>query len=558
MGLAQQRGITLAAGAYRIERELVPLSYYPLPTAASSLTPTSLADHLRAVQQVIDASTRGGKWKIIRGYLDNAQLADLYTYLEQEKFTLITDPDGSAYYSVPMDNPATKPGPYPVTCIQAFKIPKLPLACAPPLAPGSSYADELVAKVNALGSGSVGDADFNLSAAELISKYHVPNYDWDKFNALIANLLRLASPDQAHPDQTRLDQVRNCWSSLLANLQSPSTINAQSSDRRKATLLDDLLECTDLASMSKAVERANFDLTYAYEQFIYDPATATPCFYSAYSQYRLDHKLPPVSASSVSIGSVKAALDALALPEKIRYYTSVYQCLKDGQPNPPPPAPATVSNRALAEAGKEEAEAKGRSACDARRTEFQAAIIEQLHRGNQYVVGDKYQWATAQDVNGNAVVQQTATLLTPDQVAAAVEQCQLDFMVQELVDQCKQDCKLTVVETQTNGQSSFQVGTDAEHTRLGQAMFNRLELNIDLTNPAATCNAGAGYASVPKLPGTSYQRVELTDAATSIIGYISQVFDGSNRLMAQPKRQVDAKLTKLGFSGRIRWFDRPE
>jgi RHS repeat-associated protein len=535
VGLTQQRKITLVAGAYRIERELVPLSYYPLPAAASSLTPVPLASHLLAVQQVIDASTHNGKWQTIRNYLDNARLADLYAYLDQQGFALTTAADGTAYYTVPMNNPAAAPGPYPTACVQAFKIPKLPLSCAPAVAPGSSYADELLDKVAGFNHGVI---DFTL-----INKYYVPNFDRDKFNTLVDNLLSIAGPDQA-----RLDQVRNCWVSLLANLQAPNSASPQSSDQKQATLLDDFLECTGLVSMTTPVSSlASFDLTHAYEQFVYDPATAKPCFYGAYAQYARDHNAQATPPDAISIADIINAGSTVSLAERIKYYNYIYRCLKGGQTNPSP-VPQTVSSRDLAEAGKQEAEAKGRSACDTRRTEFQAAIIEQLHRDEQYVVGDVYQWALAKDANGNDVMQQTTDPLTQNQLDAAIEQCQLDIMVQELVNQCKQDCILTVVEvSEANGKTSYQVGTAAEIERLGKAMFNRIDLNINLTSPTAACNTGAGYAAVPKLPGNSYQRVELTDAATSIINYISQVFEGSNRLMAQPNRQISYTAGKPGF-----------
>lgn len=534
IGLAEERRITLTAGAYRIERELAPLSYYAPPAASNPLTPNSLADHLLAIQRVIAASTQNGKWATIREYLRKAQIADLYAYLDRERFPLLTDSDGNAYYSVAMDNRTAAPGPYPADCVRAFKIPKLSLSCAPPLAPGSSYADELLIRVGTL---------YQSNAPEewpaIISKYYAPGYEEAKLNGLLDNLLAKAGPDQSSQDL-----IRNCWVSLLNNLKKWE-IN------QRATFLDDFLECTGMVTMTTPIAAgSSFDLAHADEQFIYDPSRDAPCFVGAYAQYLRNTtpkgQAPAIPSATTEISFIIREFDKLSKADKILYYNNVYRCVKSAQADPVM-VPQNVSNEQLAQLSKEEIESKGRNACEARRTEFQAAIVEQLHRNSKYVEGDLYAWAVVQDANGKDLLQQTDQPLSAAQRAAAVAQCQLDIMAQELVDQCKRECVLTVAEAKdANGNfAGYSVGTDNEIDRLSKAMFNRIELSLDLSKSNAACSAG--YSPVPKLPGTSYQRVELTNAAHSIISYIAQVFDGSNRLMAQPNRVFSHVANKFGF-----------
>src|SRR6476661_4231520 len=528
----------LAAGTYRVERELVPLNYYPLPSSAGTVTPRLLADHLAGLRSFLTASTSQGDWATIQGHLQNARMAELYVFLDEAGYSQGTDSNGP-YYSVPISNS----GAYPTNCVRAFKIPILSLSCAPQLT-ASSYEQELIDKLTAL---NIAYPNATRQPADII-----PGFTPGIVNALIANMLAAAGTNQV-----RKDQIRNCWVSLLNLLPNNAYGLSEGSDRRVYNLLDDFLNCTGV-SMTTPVAlgpgSTAIDIAHADQQYLYDPASPAhqACFVGAYSRYLAattpTNSIPP---AGTTIQTVITAFNALATPDKITYYNSVYSCIRNAQSNPTP-QPATVTTRALAEEGKVQAELFCRKACDARWAEFLIAVVEQLHRTNTYVEGDRYQWAT---VNGRLTMTQYP--LTSTQLRAVVDSCQLYFMTQELVDACKSgNCSLTVEEIQQNGNvAGYRIGTEAEFQRMQRAMFHRIDLYIDLTGtsscPITPPDEGLAFdnsfQSVPKLPGNTYQRVGLTDAARLLVRYMSDVHKGANRLMGLPNRPAPYFNTNPGF-----------
>jgi RHS repeat-associated protein len=521
----------LGPGTYRIERELVPANYYPttgIPTLTSSPSATirTLAQHLALLQAKLQAKfavSSGEPWNRIAAFLDPAtsNVAGLYAYLDSKNYPKVNH-NGQQCYQILV------PG-----CSDFIYFPYITDYCPPPVdLTNPTFAADLQTALDRLNT----QYGASYTAAGVLA---VSGYTPAKLNDLVYNMAK-ANP---FPGQNTLfydaNELVNCWQGLLASLEPLLYMNTGAPVNYRFDIVREFLQCTGLNLLYPVSNPGSFDPARAYEQFLYDPNDPgqVNCVRSAGTNTATS---PPTLPS---IGTAVSQFAGYPLAQR----NQVYDCLQairtavaNGTytPGTPPAAPT----QAAADAQAAQAMQQMRGACEDRRAEFRRVLLLQLHQQGQVVEGDVYAWTP-----GTAPVGPPAITSNPaGQVT--ITACQLEDMVQRLVEQCQHDVQLTVVpvtdpNTNTTG---YQIGTTAQITLAQQALFSPLSVYANLSN-GCPANLPAPvlpwspvlqnpYSGTPQGAPNGTLPLQITSTARDLLTAISVLTARVNQEVRKPSR----------------------
>jgi RHS repeat-associated protein len=521
-------GIVLSAGTYRIERELVPVDYYPVasgvPTVGPSTTTRTLAQHLALLQDALKtkfAGAAGEPWTNISGFLDPAtsDVDGLYTYLDSKNYGQ-ENHDGQLCYKIPV------PG-----CDEYLYFPRLTNYCPAPINLTSpSFEAQLTDALTALNQ----QYTKQYSAADLLSPF---GYNAGQFDQLVANMAAATKPGTStliyNPSQ-----LQDCWQSLLASLESLLYQNYGPVGNYQFNLAKEYLQCAGLNLTTPVSDPTKYDVTRAFEQFLYNDQN--PAQVNCIRMVGADNTVSPPSIPLLSY--VLAHFSTYDQAKR----NQVYDCLQ--YVNNPATTTGPIPQMTQAEADAQAAmlTQQAQQTCEDRRDEFRRVLVMQFHQQGQYIEGDTYVWNPGPGITGPPTISQT---LLPSNTTL-IPTCVVESLVQNLVEQCQGDAHLSAVATNdpTTNTTYYQVGTAAELESVKRAMFSSLNVYVNATG---SCPANSPSPALPWQPVTKNSNagapngapsgtphLSVTSTGRSILSAIQTLTAGANRALAQTTPRI--------------------
>ena len=512
-GLTAAWTVTLTMGEYRIEREILPAD----PVAATPVTippapavPT-ISTRLSEIQNSITDKFKSEPWSEINRLLSEAKVDELYSYLLNKGYK-VEDVGGEAYIKIPVNGSVS-------TCQSFLNFPYLPEYCHPSCKIGDvgPFAELLTDRIKQI--NELHNTTFDIK--DVLGKYSP-----DDFIKMLLNMQQYGNDhpellfSSEHPDfplRYSCQDLMACMNAQLTMLETNLTVTGNAPSGYTYEFVKEFLDCTGV-DMVEPVD-GQIDIAQAFKQFSYDSKDPNDkqCLVAAFAcQHEIND---PQGVVHIDFDNqVKPELDQFAKYTR-ECRARAYNCLT----NRAPIATGTTFN------GQDEAEKAGRemertcrSTCNDRRGDFRASVIDGFHRKGLSVVGDAYyvSVATGSVVFTEAIKDQSDPNL--------VESCQVDFLVQALVEQCQKDCQVSVKD---DGSGAFTVGTPEEIVKIRKVMFNAYDLEI--TKSGESCQVDFEKI-VPK--GNQLFQAELTSCAQDIISYIGALARGVPALMADPNR----------------------
>ncbi len=533
----------LSPGTYRIERELVPVDHYPTTAATTSVGPSSttrtLTQHLFRLQATLKSKfASGAPWANMATYLAASDVAGLYTYLDGLNYPR-EDHNGQDCYKILV------PG-----CDDYIYFPRLTDYCpALPNLTNPSFEADLQAALDALNQ----QYNVQYTAASLL-----PGFAPTQFNKLVANMdtATIKAPPGSPTNRVKLydsGKLANCWQGMLANLEPLLYKNLGGAAGYSFNLGREYLQCTGvnlLYPISTVNSPVPFDPTQAYQQFLYDPGDIGQVNCLLAAGVDTTTSPPTVPQLNVVLGSFKtySAYRRNQVFDCLQYLKSATASgtYTPGGNNTTTLTPADAQTQAA------QLTQQAQQTCETRRTEFRRVLLLQLHQQGQYVQGDVYAWTPG--TNGIPTI--TATPLNSG--TALLPTCQVEAMVQRLVEQCQHDVQLTATPVTSNGTTYYQIGTMAEVALAQQAMFSQLSVSV---NTSGGCPANLPAPVLPWSPviqnanpgaplgAPNVPHLTITTTARDLLTNIALLTTGVNQLSQQPNH------TPLGCSGVLNKLD---
>ena len=517
----------------------MPVETYPIPAdaiidAKLSATTRTLAQHLDLLRAKLQAKfpatntgTSSEPWAKITSYLRDNDVDGLYKYLldYQNQIGQVWTKEnrsGQDFYKIPVAG-----------CDDYVYFPLLTDYCPVCNATTLDFASQLEKALTDL-NGKYSNGPSYAATGVLSSS----GYSKDQFNQLIANML--ASGNKEY----NCEALQNCWQGMLANLDD---MLYQQANKPAApyNLVRDFLSCTGLNLTTPVAKGSGYDVTRAYEQFEYDPkeTTHTHCISGAIAN---EYKVPPAQPTDWQVALGIIAKD-YTLEKRKQTYNQIYECL-NYVTNPPPssgPAPSTSYSPDEAAKQRDMLVQQARQTCDDRRAEFRRQVIQQLHQHGQYVSEDEYAWTPGPGTTGPPTI--TIDPLSGEMVRigadiARIADCEVEDLVQRLVNDCKGQVTLTMI-ANPNNPDEYQLGLPDEMTQLKRVMFGQLSLNIN----NATCPNGwkSLSFSAPRLE----DQFVITETAKDFLHAIGNLTQGANRLTSNPAHPLQGCADQLYVLG---------
>ena len=496
----------LPAGTYRIERELVPADTYPLAPntaiAGPSTTTRTLAQHLDRLRTILTNNvTAGEPWTKINEYLDPAtnNVAGLYTYLAGKPYAQEVH-EGQLCYKIPIAG-----------CAESIYFPLLTDYCPVPVdLTNPQFEQELqtvLTELNLLPE----NANNQQTAVGVLTAagYETPG----EFNTLVKNMA--ASPSYATPEQQK--KIVDCWGGILAGLEATLYQATGQSAGYQFNIVRDYLQCTGIALTTPIANQANFDKTRAFEQFVYDPNNQA---HQSCIRAVAVNDLTPTQALP-AFTTVLSNFATYPLAKR----NQVYQCLQNANTSSAGTPPTLTAQQALEQA--DNLMRKAREGCSNRRDEFKRIIVAQLHQGGQYVEGDTYVWTAG--AGGVPIQTQTPRPAGTPYISF----CELESLVQDMVEQCWSDCTLTLVYDPADPLKVIGVGTDDEQKKMNKALFSDLSVVV-IGSDGSFTDPNNNWKPVPY--STQGSAIGSTSSAQQIVNALRLLTQGTNTLLGQPNR----------------------
>ncbi|MBO0360805.1 RHS repeat-associated core domain-containing protein [Hymenobacter sp. BT186] len=531
IGLPSITDINLPAGTYRIEREVVPAEQYPvtatMPIVGPSTETRSLAQHLDKLRVELDKKfTNDARWSKISSYLDPEargsflnDVDELYRYLADQNLAQEVR-EGQPCYKIPIAG-----------CADEFiYFPILANYCPPPFNPTApGFEAELQAALAELNLRP----DYAATPHTITELLTVSGYTAGQVDQLVTNMAGSTERDPI-TGQLRLsfpgEELQKCWGGLLASLEAMVYQGTGLPAGYQFNIVREFLQCTGINMTRPIAAPGTVSPTRAFEEFVYDPNN--PAHQSCFSAIAVTSEDPSANQSPPSYTTVVANFSSSYDKEK---RNQVYTCLQNF-------TGTTSTAPALTQAEVEEQTAtliqQARQACEDRRSEFRRVITLQLRQQGQYIEGDVYAWTPASGEGGVPTITQTplaaGTVLLPT--------CEVESLVQDMVEQCKAECVLTPVRD-SNGRV-IAIGNLDEQKKLQQAMFGQLSVYVKNTS-TDNCPNAVGWQPVPKV-SSSGTRYGITTTTNEILAAIRTLTEGANRITTQATRPP-----LIGCTGRL-------
>ncbi|WP_226180726.1 hypothetical protein [Hymenobacter lucidus] len=518
--LENKHNLPLEAGTYRIEREIRPFTSATADDNNSGIgggeigeyldnvngfPPRTLSSHLNRIRTLITSATLGEPWTKINQFLDAANVRGLYRYLAEQGFTLVEDVE-EPYYEIPFLNSNE--------CMPSVRIPYLVNFCNNECDVTTfDFEAALSAKVAELNGKHPDERQYAIGDPELL-----PGYNAGDFNAMLVNMSQAGYSCQ---------DLQKCFQSQLNSLEVNLYLTTDVPTGYSFNLLDSYLQCTGVKMSVPVAKPATIDPQQAFRQFAYETRTTTSqyekesqlhlrCFQAL---YQTNH--PGISGFNVSLQTVLSVFSTY--PEKER--NKVYDCIKNTAVVDTPPASASCT---VAAEQRDEMVRSCSTICEDRRGEFLTAIVNRLHLQGIYVQGDEFE---GQIIAGFYTL--TNTVLSPEQKREQVQQCELDMLVQEMVDECQHGCQLTLVPDQDNSYCS--VGTLAEHDAMKKSMLHGFRLAVvDTNRDPDVCETGLRRLTKREEP----IKPSLTIGAKTVVQYLGALARGVNKAVLLPNHPI--------------------
>jgi RHS repeat-associated protein len=507
--------LTLNAGTYRIEREIVPFNYYPVPTNALAFGPSSvgrtLAEHLENVREAYEILSNRAPWPAINAYIASNDVAGLYSFLAQRNYPQVVNNNQNCYAI-----PAAGDSP-PSQCTAAtVYLPILTDYCGAPCTINQTdFEQELLAKITELNAQYPNNQQSFTTA--------LPGYSSGQFNTLVQEMINASLPGGTTAMYS-CEQLRNCWTAQLSSLESKLYINSGTTQNTNTNqfqyqyhLAKEFLQCTGVDMTMPVALPATVAVTESFTKFSYDPNNAAHI--RCLKLLALPATAQPTTANLNTINLQTQVLDVFTSFTKAAR-NRAYNCIV----NSSVATPSNVNSQAEAESAAALLTSQCEQTCESRRSDFFRTIVMQMHQQGKYIEGDVYTWVPG--ANGIPTQAEDAILAnTP-----LIPLCEVYSLTQEMVEQCQNDCFIEaqpVYEAGTNALVGYTVGTNDQIISMRRAMFSRLYVHVkdDLLTP---CPTDAVWAPVPKSL-TSPNLAGLTANARTIIGSVKMLTQGANQ-----------------------------
>ncbi|MEL5994142.1 RHS repeat domain-containing protein [Hymenobacter segetis] len=497
--------LPLAQGTYSIEKSVVAYNN------ATNETTTWIDKRAAELRTTFAAYQAVGLWPSINALLTAKKVQDLYDLLDKSTSVTKVPATGPVQsYLVPFA-PAT------AGCeATTIEIPKLDLTCGTPAivcTPGKAGFESYLQD-----NAQTCYANFNTFFPGM-----QPG-DLDKMaDALMQDPLY----------NQHCDSLQNCWHNTIDSYEAfVQMSNTGGASTPLPDLLGDFLDCFRV-KMRKVVPQGTTILPEErYFTFVFDDNNLG--HQNCLRQYQPSAGNPTPPFILYSFADV-AKLDPND-DKQLKILNDIYQCTRF---SPNAPLPATGQNAgAFTQQQLDAMQASGEQRCEDRREEFRQAIIADFHKQNIYVSTDRYVLKFSDEFK-TYLASTDERKPEPDDV----EECEILFMVQELVDNCKTYCNLQV--TQTASGLEF----DQDKFNLFQsAMLDRADLHVKKIG--ADCQPG--YAPIKLLPGPLLQTVRVSKTAEDLVNYINTLVHKANSISVDdPRRQKMGPVVGVQGLGEI-------
>ena len=491
--------VILPPGTYAIEKTVVAYN----STAGQS---TTYLDGLAAgLRSDLMSYKTTGLWPVISTFLANKDITGLYSRLGSEPSVTQVTHNGLAYYSVPF-GPGTAGSPLASCPYTAIEIPILDTNCG-----------DVVSVCNAATPGFEAYLQQEAPACYAQFATYFPNMIPGDIDKMVGAMMQ-------DPLFTgKCDTIWNCWRSTVASYDALLQLSTTGGASPYApNFLQDFLDCLNV-KMRKAVSPSTpIPAAERYYTFVFDDNNPAHINCLAYYGNSTNNTTGIVLAN---LGDIQTKLNS-GNPAQLAILNNIYNCTRFSSNNsnlPNTPAGTTVFVQQQLDAMQVSCEQR----CEDRRLEFRQAILADFRRQGIYTYADTY--ALVYDAGLNTYVPGTAPLPT---AANPVEECEILFMIEELVRECKGSCRLTG--TATTNPNGFAV--DPTQLALFQsAVLDKMEIQVKKVGD----NCRPGYAPVGVLPGPTLRNIQPTRCAEDLVSYLNALIHRANTIpnLTNPSRQ---------------------